>query len=882
MTLAQVGPYTHFVGGAFSRQGYMGAKGFAAFNNIADNFKNFPNVDFGGNGIISDIAPAGNGFLVVGDFTSVNSMEAYGVAYYDGKSWCSMPHLNLYTVNKVVPPETRFPRTIASSPGSAAAIYVSGTNYYIFGGSVSSSPRFNQVGTTRVGVAGLVIFKFDGTSNFTVDASLNYLTQGRFSDGTLEFNGNGFPALSAPNTNLGKTKIRMFSLNGVTSFYVHPNVGTQTHLYRWRITDGSWLTVTQRNICQTFYNFNVTGSPTTFSVTADNINGCYDFDVDPTSGTVFIVGGFDNTNNINLNVRYLNVAKSTDSQTTVITWQSAVNWANYNNFNQSGQIARTIVVANQNQFYVSTSFSSQDVNDNLFGVRQFYIYSVASGSPTNLGGRFATFNGSEPTFSRLSLVSNFLHVFGDFGLYNYVFDQNNVWPRRYTRKVPNCVYWDGNDWQDGYGGYTTLTTGYIPLLASTTEVDYLYVASATAFYHKYTSGLVSFNKDQKNWDNRIKQRFTTPGTVGNDGFVNTVHFIKKQRSGVSDAVLVGGLFDWYGTQYLASAAYYRTSTNVFEQLGGGVFNAEANRAYTGDQTTPIYKAGTINDFEESGDLFYAGGFFSKNINGKCLSNIASVSVNNGIFESLDSGCNGEVFDLLVDGNNLYVGGSFTSCSGVPGTRRIAAWNINDKKFVPLSTGFSDGNVQSMIMYRGSLYVGGSFISAPASYRSSGPTGLYRWDGNAWSPVVGKCSSDCDSKGLTSPFSASDPLTRSTSNVKSMLVNAGNLYILGQVQTSANSLLIQYDGSQFRQLGAAISSSCSFQGCISSNVSSNTIIAAGFSRGDSYNNNYQSYKPDYQNWVETNNGFDASPIFVASSSMITISLLLSFISYIFIF
>jgi len=182
----------------------------------------------------------------------------------------------------------------------------------------------------------------------------------------------------------------------------------------------------------------------------------------------------------------------------------------------------------------------------------------------------------------------------------------------------------------------------------------------------------------------------------------------------------------------------------------------------------------------------------------------------------------------------------------------------------------------MILWKGNLLVGGSFLTAPASYRTVPSTaGIYQWDGKRWSPLYGRCQINCDLGEFTYPFASGDPLARTLGQVRSLRTIGSNLYIQGQILSAGTiQYLIQYDGSLFRQFGQATGNGgCIKQGCLASNQSN--IIGGGFSRNqgtDNYNNNYQQYNPDYKNWIDTYTGFESQPIIVASANLISFTIM----------
>lgn len=115
-----------------------------------------------------------------------------------------------------------------------------------------------------------------------------------------------------------------------------------------------------------------------------------------------------------------------------------------------------------------------------------------------------------------------------------------------------------------------------------------------------------------------------------------------------------------------------------------------------------------------GNYIYVGGDFTS-YNDKPATRIAKISL---IDQSLDTifnteiGCNGSVSTICVDntGNNIFIGGTFTSCQGVS-INRIAKLNSTNAKldtvFDP-GTGFS-GEVKTIAFGASQqLYVGGVF------------------------------------------------------------------------------------------------------------------------------------------------------------------------------
>jgi len=89
--------------------------------------------------------------------------------------------------------------------------------------------------------------------------------------------------------------------------------------------------------------------------------------------------------------------------------------------------------------------------------------------------------------------------------------------------------------------------------------------------------------------------------------------------------------------------------------------------------------------------------------------------------------NGSVSALHADGNDLYVGGTFTDAGGVATADSIAKWNGSAwSGFAPLN-----GVVKAIAVANGKLIVGGSFTDASGNPDADFLAG---WSGSAWEPV----------------------------------------------------------------------------------------------------------------------------------------------------
>lgn len=118
---------------------------------------------------------------------------------------------------------------------------------------------------------------------------------------------------------------------------------------------------------------------------------------------------------------------------------------------------------------------------------------------------------------------------------------------------------------------------------------------------------------------------------------------------------------------------------------------------------------------------------------------------NGQFSALPgqvgNGCQGTINAVKVLSNgDVIAGGEFLSCSGVA-MNRIARWNGT---WTPLGSGV-DGTVSAIEEINGIIYVGGSFRSAGGQ---PGTWGIAKWTGANWESVGGGVTSNAGVRALT--------------------------------------------------------------------------------------------------------------------------------------
>jgi hypothetical protein len=88
------------------------------------------------------------------------------------------------------------------------------------------------------------------------------------------------------------------------------------------------------------------------------------------------------------------------------------------------------------------------------------------------------------------------------------------------------------------------------------------------------------------------------------------------------------------------------------------------------------------------------------------------------------GANSDIYSMAIFGNQLHIGGQFTSAGGVAGTSRVARWNATT--WSALTTG-TNGSVRAMAVINNRLVLAGAF----SSVGSLSAPGVARWTGSSW-------------------------------------------------------------------------------------------------------------------------------------------------------
>ena len=255
-------------------------------------------------------------------------------------------------------------------------------------------------------------------------------------------------------------------------------------------------------------------------------------------------------------------------------------------------------------------------------------------------------------------------------------------------------------------------------------------------------------------DERWDIRFGLPGsdnialsvaTKGNDIYIGGDISLAGARN-------VNHIAKWDGTDWSALGSGIEGGTNftfvyslVFkgnDLYVGGIFTNAGSLPARGiakwDGTNWSALPGIFNadifGLAVNGNDLYVAGLFHIGSDTNLYSFAKFDGANWTTFGSIVSGCVGSFCtplagSILIDGTDIYVGGSFTTFAGVA-ANSIVRWN--GAQWNPLSTGLTGTNVsaQSITKYGGRIVVGGSFTSAGGVLASN----IACWDGVNWSPL----------------------------------------------------------------------------------------------------------------------------------------------------
>ncbi|MEO6049503.1 MAG: hypothetical protein ABIQ57_18605, partial [Candidatus Kapaibacterium sp.] len=214
------------------------------------------------------------------------------------------------------------------------------------------------------------------------------------------------------------------------------------------------------------------------------------------------------------------------------------------------------------------------------------------------------------------------------------------------------------------------------------------------------------------------------------------------------SVYVGGEFST--TSGLSTNCIARWNGGSWSRMGGGMglssngatqwvgtiatSRLDGNDGDAGPATSPFVRALAVAD----GEVF-AGGHFTGagTVSAHHLAGFSGNGWHPVIADTAahpnHNGTDGSVFAIAVSGNNIYIGGDFSS-AGTVRANRVACFNSATHRWLSLGDGIDSASsfVRGLAVVGTQLYVGGVFQSV-----SGVPArGLARWDGARWSDVAG--------------------------------------------------------------------------------------------------------------------------------------------------
>jgi hypothetical protein len=226
------------------------------------------------------------------------------------------------------------------------------------------------------------------------------------------------------------------------------------------------------------------------------------------------------------------------------------------------------------------------------------------------------------------------------------------------------------------------------------------------------------------------------GTGSSNGVNNTVLALAV----VGNEVFVGGFFTSAGGVSANYVARFNTQTNTWSALGTGSSNGVSG--------------GGVAALAVVGNEVFVGGRFTS-AGGVSANRVARFNTQTNTWSTLgtgiiSNGVNGEVSALAVVGNEVFVGGRFTSAGGVS-ANNVARFNTQTNTWSALGTGsgngVSGGGVNALAVVGNEVVVGGWFNSAGGV--SANRVARFNTQTNTWS-ALGTGSSNGVSSGSGFP------------------------------------------------------------------------------------------------------------------------------------
>ncbi|MBL9118210.1 MAG: putative Ig domain-containing protein [Verrucomicrobiaceae bacterium] len=194
-----------------------------------------------------------------------------------------------------------------------------------------------------------------------------------------------------------------------------------------------------------------------------------------------------------------------------------------------------------------------------------------------------------------------------------------------------------------------------------------------------------------------------------------------------DYLYVTGIFTGVDGVSAARIARWHIPTSTWSAIGSGLTGSSANG----------------HALLKHGSEIYIGGEFTTG-GGVTSQNVIKWNPTTNVWTAMGDGVGStesftRVFSLAASGTDVFVGGGFTKVTSVVGsdsfTRNIVRWDTATSTYHQLGGGVG-GGVYDMLVDGSDLYVVGDFSYAGSASLAEG---VARWNGTAWSVVGGPIS-----------------------------------------------------------------------------------------------------------------------------------------------
>jgi len=137
--------------------------------------------------------------------------------------------------------------------------------------------------------------------------------------------------------------------------------------------------------------------------------------------------------------------------------------------------------------------------------------------------------------------------------------------------------------------------------------------------------------------------------------------------------------------------------------------------------------GSVKSIAVDGQYIYVAGSFTT-AGSVAANNIACWDTVAQTWSALGSGVNGSINTVSASGSSVYVGGSFATTAGVPAItlNNVAKYDTTGHNWTSLSSGIN-GTVSAVLITGSGVFVGGYFITAG----DVGANNIAKWFGSSW-------------------------------------------------------------------------------------------------------------------------------------------------------